>query len=428
MKKYFKLFITVLSILFILSASCRTVYANEFKQSTLDGVVFIVSVIPGDDYEENGTIIISSGTGFFVGKEGTKPQYILTNCHVISDFLSSGGSAGDGVLQIAYDKDTYEEAYVVAYDAEKDVAVLKLAKPTDKRSPLKLKTVGEANVGSSVFAVGYPATADETVSAVDYFGKNDATVTGGSISRILTESGSGRQLLQMDVSINHGNSGGPLVDNNGYVVGINTLASTLDSNLFYAVSIEEAIPLLKNNNIPYEIGGGFNLTKYLIPIIIGAAVLLVIIVVLIIVLSSNKKKTPAPAPIMNAAVPPMQQPIQQAMPVRRFTPVIRSMSSQHLGLTVAISSQPALIGRDPGVCRIIFREGTPGVSSRHCQIYYDENNKTFILTDLKSSYGTFLSNGQKLDANMPYPLRPRDSFYLGERDNLISVDLEENIG
>lgn len=413
MKKYFKFLIAILTVVILVSGS-KTAFAGEFKQSTLNGVVFIVSQL----HDSNNKLYYTTGTGFFVGKENNKPQYILTNCHVISDFLSGGGSAGSGELQIAYDKDTFEEAYVVAYDAEKDVAILKLSKPTDKREPLKLRTVSEKNVGSSVFAVGYPATAEATVNAVDYFGKNDATVTGGRISRLLTESKSGRQLLQMDVSINHGSSGGPLVDEDGNVVGINTLGSSLDANLNYAVSIEEALPLLKNNNIPYTEANSFDFRDYLIPIICLAVALLIFVVVLIVLLSKGKKKS-APEPI-NMQV----QPEQPRTPVYNPVAVLHSMSSQHLGLIIKITSQPSFIGRDPSICRVVFKEGTPGVSSKHCQIYYDENNKTFILTDLTSTYGTFLSNGQKLTPNMPYPLRPKDAFFLGEKENLIYVDLE----
>jgi S1-C subfamily serine protease len=285
MKKYRKLLITLLVIGMVLTTGLKPAYAGEFKQSTLDGVIFIFSEL----LDENSNVYYSIGTGFFVGNEKENPQYILTNCHVIEDFLASGGSAGTGKLQVAFDKDTFEEAYVVTYDAEKDIALLKLAKPTDKRNALKLKQINEKNVGNSVFAVGYPTTADQSVSAVDYFGKNDASVTGGRISRIVTESGSGRALLQMDVSINHGNSGGPLVNQKGCVVGINTYGSNLDPNLNYAVSIDEAIPLLKNNNIPFELVKNSSFNKYIIPIA-GAAVVLIIILIVILAVGRNNKK------------------------------------------------------------------------------------------------------------------------------------------
>lgn len=410
MKKLLKSFISIITIILVLSFGTQTAFAGEFKQSTLEGVVLIVSTL------ENGKS--PYGTGFFVGKEGEDPQYILTNCHVIQKFLDEGGSAGTALLQVAYDKTTLEEGYVVTYDAEKDIAIIKLAKPTDKRSSLKLKAVDKSSVGSSVFAVGYPGLADETVKPVDYFGKNDATVTGGRIGRLITESKTGRALLQMDVSINHGSSGGPLVDESGNVVGINTQGSALDPNLNYAVSIEEAIPLLKNNNIPYEMGKVSNAKQYIIPIIGASAALLVIIVALIFVLLKGKKKKVTKS--AKVAIPPTIPPVQE----KKLLPVIHSMSKQNLGLTSAVTAQPIIIGRDSNVCRLVFKDDTPGVSSKHCQIYFDENSKSFILTDLKSTYGTYLSNGQKLTPNIPYSLRPKDSFYLGEKDNLIYIDLE----
>ena len=82
------------------------------------------------------------------------------------------------------------------YDAEKDVALLKLEKATDLREPLLLREPEEAMLGSVVYAVGYPLAADITIQAVTSFSKDDATVTTGSVSRFLTESGTGRRLIQ----------------------------------------------------------------------------------------------------------------------------------------------------------------------------------------------------------------------------------------
>ncbi|BCJ99210.1 trypsin-like peptidase domain-containing protein [Anaerocolumna chitinilytica] len=422
MKKKIKTFITTLIITLLFTTGIGSAYASSFSQSTLDGVVYIITAIP--NYVEENKVFYAAGTGFFVGKTGENPQYILTNCHVIEDFLVSGGGAGPGKLEIAYDKDTYEEAYVVTYNKEKDIAVLKLSKPTKNRSALKLKTVDETAVGTPVFAVGYPYTSDGTINAVNYYGKNDATVTAGTISRMILESGTGTQLLQMDVNINSGNSGGPLVDPKGDVLGIDSYGSSLDDDMNYAVSIEEAIPLLKNNNIPYEIAKDFNFNKLLIPVIAAVIILFGIIILIIALSRGKKKKMYQPAP----NIPVLGQQVfetNQQVPVRQpAVAILRLMSSQHLGKSVTVTSQPVYIGRDPSVCRIVYKEGTPGVSSKHCQIYYDDRNQVFILTDLKSTYGTFLAGGKKLDPNVPYPLKVKDSFYLGEKDNLIYVDME----
>ena len=217
-----------------------------FDQSVLDGIVMISTGAP----DAKGVMHYYRGTGFFVGKAGENPQYIVTNCHVVEEFILAGKALGGGELHVVYDKNDQEEAYLVDYDAEKDVAVLKLAEPSDKRTALTLQEPQEAMLGNEVYAVGYPLAADLTVQAVNSFSKKDATVTTGSISRLLTESGTGRKLIQTDASLSGGNSGGPLTAADGTVLGINTYASNLDQNLFYAVSISEALPILDQNNSP----------------------------------------------------------------------------------------------------------------------------------------------------------------------------------
>ena len=305
-----------------------------------------------------------------------------------------------------------EEAYLVDYDAEKDVAVLKLSEPTDKREALTLREAEDTMLGDEVYAVGYPLAADVTVQAVNSFSKDDATVTTGSISRLLTESGTGRELIQTDAALSGGNSGGPLTDSTGAVLGVNTYGSDLDQNLFYAVSISELLPMLDRNNIPYamaaETGGG----NTMVYAAVGAAV--VIVVIAAAVLLSRKKKGTAPA----------------AQPARTETsaegerqPVLRSLSPQHSGMVVALHHQPVQVGRDKATCRLVFQDGTPGVSSHHCQIAFDEQDGQFVVTDLTSTYGTFLADGQRLAPNTPTKLPPKSSIYLGEVANTIYLEL-----
>ena len=98
------------------------------------------------------------------------------------------------------------------------------------------------------------------------------------------------------------------------------------------------------------------------------------------------------------------------------------MAPQHGGMVVQLHGQPVQIGRDGAVCRLVYQDGTPGVSGRHCQVSFEQGE--FVLTDLNSTYGTFLSNGQRVAPNSPVKLAPKSSFYLGEADNTVYVDLE----
>lgn len=372
-----------------------------FDNDTLDGIVMITTGAPDKD----GHMNYWRGTGFFVGDAGKDPQYIVTNCHVVEEFILAGKALGGGELHVRFDKDDEAEAYLVDYDAEKDVAILRLAEATGKRVSLQMRVPQEDSRGSEAYAVGYPAAADLTVAAVNYFSQKDATVTTGSISRFLTESGTGRKLIQTDASLGGGNSGGPLIDGTGAVIGINTAGSKLDSNLFYAVSVGEVLPLLDKNSIPYtlapETKSGGSTMLY---VGIGAAAVAVIAVLAVVL--SKKKKAPA--------APKDQEP--------KGTPVLRSMAPQHGGMVVQLHGQPVQIGRDGAVCRLVYQDGTPGVSGRHCQVSFEQGQ--FVLTDLNSTYGTFLSNGQRVAPNSPVTLPPKSSFYLGEADNTVYVDLE----
>ncbi len=372
-----------------------------FDNDTLDGIVMITTGAPDKD----GHMNYWRGTGFFVGEAGKDPQYIVTNCHVVEEFILAGKALGGGELHVRFDKDDEAEAYLVDYDAEKDVAILRLAEATGKRVSLQMRVPQEDSRGSEAYAVGYPAAADLTVAAVNSFSQKDATITTGSISRFLTESGTGRKLIQTDASLGGGNSGGPLIDGTGAVIGINTAGSKLDSNLFYAVSVGEVLPLLDKNSIPYSLApetksGG----STMLYVGIGAAAVAVIAILAVVLI--KKKKAPA-APKGQEA---------------KGTPVLRSMAPQHGGMVVQLHGQPVQIGRDGAVCRLVYQDGTPGVSGRHCQVSFEQGQ--FVLTDLNSTYGTFLSNGQRVAPNSPVTLPPKSSFYLGEADNTVYVDLE----
>ena len=144
----------------------------------------------------------SVGSGFIVDKSG----YILTNFHVIDD-----------ASRISVKLQSGEEfvAKVIGTDEETDLAVLKIE--TGRELPfIKLGNSDEAQVGDWVLAIGSP------------FGLAQ-TVTAGIISQTRRETPYASQFqkfIQTDAAINRGNSGGPLVDMNGDVIGINSQIAT----------------------------------------------------------------------------------------------------------------------------------------------------------------------------------------------------------
>jgi serine protease Do len=139
----------------------------------------------------------SLGSGFIIDKSG----YIITNNHVIDN--------AEKIMVILYD-DTSFEATVVGKDPKTDVALLKINPKKTKLTAVKFGNSNKLRVGDWVMAIGNP------------FGFG-GTVTAGIVSaRGRNLSGSYDDYIQTDASINRGNSGGPLFDMNGNVVGINT--------------------------------------------------------------------------------------------------------------------------------------------------------------------------------------------------------------
>ena len=104
--------------------------------------------------------------------------------------------------------------------------------------------------------------------------------------------------------------------------------------------------------------------------------------------------------------------------------VLRGVTGKYSGQSFDLLKGKVVIGRDPATCNIVFDKNTPGISGRHCQVVYDPNEDCFIITDLGSSYGTFLGNGKKLTANVAEKLSTGDTFYLCDNANRFVVSKE----
>ena len=144
----------------------------------------------------------SVGSGFIVDPKG----YILTNYHVIED---------TNKITVRLQSGEEYVASIVGTDEETDIAVLKINAGKDLPA-VKLGDSNAARVGDWVLAIGSP------------FGL-DQTVTAGIISQVGRETpyaSSFQKFIQTDAAINRGNSGGPLVNMNGEVVGINSQIAT----------------------------------------------------------------------------------------------------------------------------------------------------------------------------------------------------------
>lgn len=161
----------------------------------------------------------STGTGVVITKDG----YIVTNAHVIYDTQYGSGLA-DSISVLMNDEKSYD-AEVIGYDTDCDLAVLKI--DADNLTAAEFGDSDNLRLGESVIAIGNPLGFElmNTVTKGIVSGKN----------RQITINDKSMNLIQTDAAINSGNSGGPLIDMNGKVIGIN---SSKMSSSYSATSIE----------------------------------------------------------------------------------------------------------------------------------------------------------------------------------------------
>jgi len=166
----------------------------------------------------------SLGSGFIIDREG----YIVTNNHVIEN-------ADEIKVKLANGREF--AARVVGADPKTDLALIKIEGSKDL-TPLKMGDSDALQVGSWVVAVGSP------------FGL-EQTVTAGIISAKARTIGAGPydNFIQTDASINVGNSGGPLIDTRGEVIGINTAIVSTGQGIGFAIPVnlaKEVVAQLKD--------------------------------------------------------------------------------------------------------------------------------------------------------------------------------------
>ncbi len=161
----------------------------------------------------------SFGSGFIISTDGQ----IVTNYHVI-DFASS-------ITATLQDGQTFKIESVLAYDVEKDLAVLK-ATGLSLKSTLTLGSSSNVSVGQNIVAIGNPEGLSNTVST-------------GIISSIRPNQARNSKDFQISAPISHGSSGGPLFNMKGEVIGINYAGLDEGQNLNFSIPVDDLKPMLR---------------------------------------------------------------------------------------------------------------------------------------------------------------------------------------
>ena len=195
---------------------------SEIANSVSKSVVSIITNTSTTGSFFTGQVSQAAGTGFILSSDG----YIATNKHVVANATKIGVILDDG--------STYEDVELIGTDPINDFAIIKI-KDIKDLTPIKIGDSKTTNIGQQVVAIG------------NALGTYQNSVTSGIISgkgRSLTASDSSRttyetlsDMIQTDAAINGGNSGGPLVNAAGEVIGINTAYASQGNNVGFAIPI-----------------------------------------------------------------------------------------------------------------------------------------------------------------------------------------------
>lgn len=416
-------------------------------------VVRIVADLGGDEY--------STGTGFVLNVRGD----VATNHHVIAGArrIEVLRSAAAGRLQAA----------VVWRSAELDLAVLRVSGAAPRPATIAAPA-GTIAKGAAVYAMGFPGLADGHGLAAD------ATVTGGIVGRLFTgawgENDAALSIIQHSAAVNPGNSGGPLFDACGRVVGVNTQSSgaarierdergrvtdiMAGQGVFFASDIGELARALDANGVAYladnaacdsvaanidaeardtashaqsraqraEQIAAENRARMLRW---GAAVVALLLLILMLALRKPRERIVRVAEnysrriIQRSGAPAGGHKRHAAGAGKTHAPGLSlagfSGDGRPLRLSINADALNAArvgisIGREPALVDVALNDAQ--ISRRHLRFCARDNHA--VVEDLNSANGTRL-NGKRIKPYQPAAVRPGDTLRLGDIEFTVSA-------
>lgn len=200
------------------SATPPPAYSSLVYQTILPSLVFIQVSVPVEGEEDDSGV----GSGVVVNESGD----ILTSYHVVADTSE---------IELFFADGSRSTAEIIAIEPENDIAVLRPHQPPELIVPAVLGSAGAMRVGDEAFAVGNPLGLTASMSAGVISGFNRSIPIADSDLRL-------EGLIQFDTAVNPGNSGGPLLNRQGQVIGIVTALANPAEQPFF-VGIGFAVPI-----------------------------------------------------------------------------------------------------------------------------------------------------------------------------------------
>lgn len=387
-------------------ASAKTDLPSVIRKAQ-EGVVKLY-VVGFDNGDQPVAAVV--GSGFAVGKKGTAPEYFVTNWHVAHALLQDYGvyfDASNVRIWIMLDDFTLSDVTGLPSGATSvecsivrssesgypDYAILRAERPVTECTPMPIKSSKDIQQGETVVALGCPAVVDNQSLNV---GSNDITATTGTVARHMVMASAGNTSVVLHTAvISGGNSGGPLIDEQGNVVGLNTYgivdnyACAIYSDYIMQILSEMGIPFMSANGVFSEVS-----------IVIAGLIAMAVIAVVFLFLRKRSAK-----PSGNGAKAPVTTPSQS------FSLLMPD------GRTIPVTGGKVTVGRDPS-CQVTFPENATTVSRRHCTL--EVSGDTLVLVDEGSRNGTYI-HGTRVPNGAKIALKRGSSFCVGTTENRITV-------
>lgn len=379
------------------------------------------------------------GTGFLVGEKGT---HVLTNAHVVNECTTEIlvlVSSNEGEISNSANAKVLWNSWK-SNDKRLDVALLSLERKTGRTgvSFSSSKTVLE---GDPIWVMGFPGAADKVAASISMA---SPTGSNGQVSRIIHQSSSdgkqsGVKLYQITAAINPGSSGGPLFNEFGEVVGINSLKALVNvvsvsrstenagvsvtrvaegESIGWAQEIDEVLPILSQFKIEYK-ETLERRNKLLVwidrdPMTASAIGFMALVMTIGTAFFVARVYWPQTTGIFTPSEvngPRGVDGVTQARTIGR--------TGKYSGATFPVQEE-LVFGRDPAVCNVVFDANSPNISSKHCTLKFLPDGNVFLLEDHQSSNGTFTKDG-RLGAGKSIVLNSGDFFYMASRENQFIV-------
>ena len=356
-----------------------------------------------------------NGSGFVIGD-----RLVVTNWHVCCQ-------AEPAQVAILKDGKDRVNARVLWQAKVKDLAVLETETPLAKPK-VQFSVRAQLHDAQAVWAIGYPGASNSKSNSSGVF---TSTITQGVISKFFQSATgdhmSAERLIQTTAAANPGNSGGPLFDDCGRVIGINAAKALvrvvtadgreervpLADQINWAIEAQELLDQLTVLKIPFDVAstrcGASEASSTSVPAwMLASQAGTVVLALAAIGLAARRAKREH-----DRKTASLRRPVIQ--------PMLLGITGYYMGQKLPFDSKGLIFGRDRQGAQLVFPDNMADISKRHCQLRFDSLSSKFWLEDLGSSNGTFLASGKPCRVGHPQQLSPGDRFYVASPANTFEV-------